>query len=325
VVANPPRNQPAVQTHAKIVGRPATSPIDRPRAAASAATDRKRTDQFSTLGRELPSAYSPKNNRVNLLLFTPDEATAPLPRTDPRATHLLDVLRRQIGDTFDAGLIDGPRGKGTLTAISPTSLALTFAWGEPPPPLDPIALLIGLPRPQTARKILQEATALGVSALHFFASARGEPSYAQSTLWSSGEWRRHLITGAEQAFCTRLPEVTWARPLADVIASPPLVPTHTANEPAPPACTRIALDNYESPAPLSHSLDHCNASRYIAPTGVLPVITLAIGSERGWSPAERDLLRAKNFTLAHLGPRVLRAETAVTAAVAIVKARLGLM
>ena len=56
-----------------------------------------------------------------------------------------------------------------------------------------------------------------------------------------------------------------------------------------------------------------------------PHIILAIGSERGWSPAERDILRANHFTLAHLGPRVLRAETAVTAAIAIVKSHLGLM
>ena len=274
---------------------------------------------------------------MNLLLFTPAETAAPLPRTDPRAIHLLDVLRRQKSDTFDAGLIDGPRGKGTLADISGTALTLTFAWQEqPPPPLDPITLLVGLPRPQTARKILQEATALGVSTIHFFASDRGELSYAQSTLWSSGEWRRHLITGAEQAFCTRLPAITWGCPLPSLIAELP---------PPTDATPRIALDNYESPAPLSAALEECNVLRYITPPdrrenpnshcNVLrydatdfaapSLITLAIGSERGWSPAERHLLRANNFTLAHLGPRVLRAETAATAAVAIVKARLGLM
>ncbi len=242
---------------------------------------------------------------MNLLLFTREEAATPLLRTDPRSTHLLEVLRRQIGDTFDAGLIDGPRGKGTITALSPAALSLTFSWGEPPPPLDPITLFIGLPRPQTARKILQEATALGASALHFFTSERGEPSYAQSTLWSSGEWRRHLITGAEQAFCTRLPVVTWARPLSALI-----------NE-LPASTTRLALDNYESTAPLSAAV--------LAPASQQSPAVLAIGSERGWSPDERDLLRAQGFTLAHLGPRVLRAETAVTAAVSIVKARLGLM
>ncbi|HEY1848006.1 MAG TPA: RsmE family RNA methyltransferase, partial [Opitutaceae bacterium] len=49
-------------------------------------------------------------------------------------------------------------------------------------------------------------------------------------------------------------------------------------------------------------------------------LALAFGPERGWSGAERDLLRARGFTLAHLGTRVLRTETAVVAALAIAKA-----
>jgi len=52
---------------------------------------------------------------------------------------------------------------------------------------------------------------------------------------------------------------------------------------------------------------------------------VAIGPERGWSARERDLLRARGFELVHLGPRVLRTETACVAAVAVVKSRLGLL
>jgi RsmE family RNA methyltransferase len=50
---------------------------------------------------------------------------------------------------------------------------------------------------------------------------------------------------------------------------------------------------------------------------------LAIGPERGWGPRDRDGLRAAGFALAHLGPRVLRSETAVVAALAILRADLG--
>jgi len=237
---------------------------------------------------------------VNLILFEPTETVAPLPRRDPRAAHLLEVLRRCVGDTFDAGLVNGPRGKGTLAAIGADALTLTFAWGVTPPPLDPITLILGLPRPQTARKILQEAAALGVAALHFVTTEKGEPNYAASTLWRSGEWRRHLIAGAEQAFDTRLPDVTHGRPLADALAA------------LPPGGTRLALDNYESPAPLSE----CNVIRY-------KPVALALGPERGWSAAERELLRKNSFSFVHLGPRVLRTETACVVAVALVKAKLG--
>ena len=246
--------------------------------------------------------------QLNIIIFESDETGRPLLRSDPRAAHVLDVLRRQEGDTFDAGLVDGPRGKATVVTIGAEALTLSFAWGALPPPLDPITLIVGLPRPQTARKILQEATALGVAAMHFVATEKSEASYAHSTLWSSGEWRRHLIAGAEQAFDTRLPHVTWSRSLPEVVAA------------LSPTATRLALDHYEATSPLSecHLIDDTRTA--VMPAGAV----LAFGPERGWSARDRALLRANGFPLVHLGPRVLRTATAVVAAVALVKARLGL-
>ncbi len=240
---------------------------------------------------------------MNLILFQTNETQRPLPRTDARAEHLLTVLRRQPGDTFDAGLVNGPRGKGTLVAIGPDHLDLAFDWPEASaPPVDPVTLLIGLPRPQTARKILQESAALGVTALHFVRCDRAEPSYADSTLWAPGEWRRHLEAGTAQAFATDVPTLTHGETINAALAN------------LPAGATRLALDNYESPVALSATF--CPAGQ--------PLV-LAFGPERGWSPAERDALRAGGFALAHLGPRVLRLETAVVAALAIAKARRGLM
>ena len=237
---------------------------------------------------------------MNIILFHPAEVELPLSRRDPRASHILDVLRRQPGDAFDAGLINGPRGRGTLTAINPDSLTLTFAWGEPPPPLAPVHLLIGLPRPQTARDILRDATSLGVAALHFIRSDKGEPSYASSGLWLREEWKHCVTHGAAQAFCTRLPEVSHGHSLGDVLAR------------LPAGAWRAALDNYEAPEHLSR----CGPAQATA-------AVLAVGAERGWSPRERDQLRDAGFAFAHLGPRVLRTETACVAAITLLKARLG--
>ncbi|MEO7411977.1 MAG: RsmE family RNA methyltransferase [Opitutaceae bacterium] len=236
---------------------------------------------------------------MNLILFEAHEITLPLPREDRRAVHLIDVLRRSPGDTFDAGLVNGQLGKGTLAAIGREGLQLSFKWTAETPPLDPITLLIGLPRPQTARKILQEATSLGVGHLHFIRTERGEPNYAQSTLWHSGEWRRHLLAGAEQAFCTRLPGLSYGKTLAELFPA------------LPSPAVRIALDNYESSVGLRD-----------AGFDGSPVI-LALGAERGWSPPERNDLREQGFLFAHLGRRVLRVETACIAALAIVKDRSG--
>jgi 16S rRNA (uracil1498-N3)-methyltransferase len=238
---------------------------------------------------------------MNLILFSPAEAARPLPLDDRRAVHLLRVLRRRAGETFDAGLINGPRGKGTVVAIGPEALTLSFAWAAEPAALDPITLIVGLPRPQTARDILRDATSLGVAAIHFVVTEKGERNYAGSTLWTSDEWRRHLIAGAEQAFDTRLPEVTHGRPLTGTIST------------LPPETARLALDNYDAAGPLSAQP---------LPAGAL---ALAFGPERGWSKTERACLHGAGFSFGHLGRRVLRLETAVTAALALIKAKRGLM
>jgi RsmE family RNA methyltransferase len=252
---------------------------------------------------------------LNLVLFQSAELNAPLPRTDPRAAHILGVLRRAEGDTFDAGTVNGPRGKATVSAITPDALTLTFAWDAPPPPLPPTTLLIGLPRPQTARDILRDATTLGATCIHFVATERADPNYATSTLWTSGEWRRHCLAGAAQAFDTRIPEVTWTHTLASALATLPAPATRYApNATASPA-TRYALDNYEAPAPLR--VCHLLSDKLSDETDGL---VLAFGPERGFGPADRAGLRAAGFALAHLGTRVLRVETAVVAALAITRA-----
>ncbi len=239
---------------------------------------------------------------MNLILFEPPETQRPLPRTDRRATHLLEILRRKPGDTFDVGLVNGPRGKATLDVVTDESLVLSFVWQDEVPDADPITLIVGLPRPQTARDVLRDATTVGVAAIHFVRTAKGEANYAQSTLWGSGEWRRHLITGAEQAFDTRIPEVSWTETLAGLLPTLDL------------ATSRIALDNYEA----TDRLGDATVTRENR-------MVVAIGGERGWSGDDRVLLRQHDFTLLHLGRRVLRTETAVTVALAIIRSKLGLI
>jgi 16S rRNA (uracil1498-N3)-methyltransferase len=237
---------------------------------------------------------------MNLILFEKSELAAPLSPTDERARHIREVLRRRVGDSVDCGVVDGPRGKARVTRIDAEGLYLAFSWSAPPPPLDPIHLIVGLPRPPTARRILTDAATLGVAGLRFFPTEKGEPSYATSHLWAPGEVRRHLLLGTAQAFCTRVPECALVASLAVALADANLCPT------------RVALDNYEADTSVSS-----------VPLAGTPVI-LAIGSERGWSPAERDMLREAGFGFAHLGPRVLRAETACVAGLAVLKSRLGL-
>jgi RsmE family RNA methyltransferase len=245
---------------------------------------------------------------LNLVLFESHEIGVPLPVSDRRAQHVLRVLKRHVGESFDAGVVNGPRGKGTVTAITAEALELSFAPRVAAMAPAPITMIVGLPRPQTARDILRDGSTLGLAALHFVRTDKAEPGYALSTLWSSGEWRRHVLAGAEQAFDTRIPEVTRGQTLRDV-----MIAALQPGGPAAPAC-RLVLDNYEAARSLSE-VEIDRGSR----------VVVAIGSERGWSAAERELFRSERFQLVHLGDRVLRTETAFVAALTLVRAKLGLM
>lgn len=238
---------------------------------------------------------------MNLMLLEDAPERLCLPFADARAKHVRDVLRMRVGDRFDVGAVNGPRGKALIVADGQGGMELSLEWGEEPRLALPLSLVIGLSRPQTMRKILREAPALGIAQLHIPRCARTEASYADSSLWSSGEWREQLLLGTEQAFTTRLP----ALQRHDSFAA--------AMDAVDGAAERIALDNYEATLPFAEWRPSCKGAHTV----------LCIGPERGWNGEERELLRARGFALAHLGPLVLRTETAMIAGCALAAAALG--
>ena len=233
---------------------------------------------------------------MNIILFDADEIDSPFLRNDERVVHILSVLRREIGDTTDVGLVNGPRGKATLTSVNETRVEFDFQWLEEPPALLPIDLIVGLSRPQTCRKVLQEATSLGVRRILFVNTERGEDSYAKSKLWTTDQWKRLIREGVQQAFTTRFPAVEYGVSISDAISC-----TETADR-------LICLDNYEATVGLLPAVSESNS------------VVVAIGSERGWTQDERAIFSDAQFTFAHLGQRPLRTETATIAAISITSA-----
>ena len=236
---------------------------------------------------------------MNLILFEERKSHYTLSTGDPRFDHIRGVLKLGVGDAFMVGAVDGPRGDAEILKIEKTAIEVAITWDReamPPPP--EIHLILAIPRPATARKVLFDATTLGVHSFHFFAAEKGDPSYEKSSLWTEEKWRSHIFKGAEQAFNTAIPKVTVSKSLDKALTL------------ASTVRTRAALDVYEGTTP------------YSACTGELPM-ALAIGGERGWSPRERTTLRQAGFSLYTLGDRVLRVETAVTAALALTLAKIG--
>ncbi|MBN2068786.1 MAG: RsmE family RNA methyltransferase [Opitutales bacterium] len=234
---------------------------------------------------------------MNLLLLPEACTSLTLPRSDPRFGHIYSVLKMRVGDTLDVGYINGARGKGTIAQLNEDSMELSFTWGETAEALSGLHAIIGLPRPQTARKLLQGLTTLGVGSMCFFLSDKGEPSYAESSLWTSDEWIRHLEEATAQAFSTHLPKISHAADLQEALKNAP-------------ACS-VGLDNYEAEGSLATWENTGKAVGFV------------VGSERGFSAEERNVLRAHNIPLRHLGVRVLRTETAATTAASVLLAKTG--
>lgn len=237
---------------------------------------------------------------MNRILFESREPAYTLDPRDPRFEHVRRVLRMRVGDSFDVGLVNGPVGKATITALQEASMGIAVEWGTRPPLPPPVRLMVGMCRPATARKILTIVPTLGVRELVFTGTARSDPAYARSGLWREGGWRRHLIEGVEQAFDTFVPRVEVFPELG------------TAAGRVPDDCRRLALDVYEGTRPLS-----------AVSVGMDEPACLAVGPERGWAKSDRDALRSAGFNLVSLGERVMRVETAVVSGLTLLLARMG--
>ena len=233
---------------------------------------------------------------MNLVLITPDEAAAGLPADDARARHLRETVGLAVGGAFHVGIENGLRGIATITALAP-KLTFAVAWEKSPQARLPLTVLVGLPRPQTAKKVLHDLASLGAARIIFFESAKGDPGYLTSSLWKDGEWREHVLKGAEQACSTLVPEVTRVGSLAEALVG------LDAN------AWKLALDPYEATGAPELSTSAKAA-------------VLAIGPERGFAETERATLRAAGFGFAHLGDRILRVEAAALVGGALMLAQL---
>jgi RsmE family RNA methyltransferase len=240
-----------------------------------------------------------------------------LPRRDDRAAHLLKVLHKKAGDTFDSGCLGGKLGTGTITEITGDGLRVTLTFDTDPPPRTPLRLGVGFPRPIQLRRLLRDCASLGLAAVDLIGTDLGEKSYRDTKLLDDGGARSALIEGALQARDTRLPELAVFSNLGawlDKTAPAPCanaVPAGTARVKA----ILLAADNVRPQGSFAG----------LEPLRPEAGAVLAVGSERGWSDREREQLENAGFVRLGLGKRALRTETACTAAAVLVMEKMGLL
>lgn len=229
---------------------------------------------------------------MNLLLLTAEDCIEPgLARLDGRRLqHVLEVHRAREGESLRVGLVGGLMGEGRILSLSRDELLLRFELDANPPPKIPLTLLLSLPRPKMLKRILQSVAAMGVQRLVLMNSYRVEKSFWTSPWLAPEALREQLLLGLEQARDTVLP---------DVIIEPLFKPFVEDRLPELVRNTRALVAH-------PGAIDAC-------PVALNQPLTLAIGPEGGFIPYEVEKLAEAGFQPVHLGTRILRVETAVTA------------
>lgn len=255
---------------------------------------------------------------VNIVLFEEGELASSLPLCDHRVKHIQKILKKGVGDSFDAGIVNGVAGTAEIRSVSPQGMEFRFEASGDGKPLHPVTMIIGFPRPIQLKRLLRDIASLGVSQVHLCGTELGEKSYLKATLSQPEELTAMLKDGSIQAKSTHVPQVFVHQDVAsclDFVAGNPYI--RVAGNPR----IYVALDNIEPTASLQGFLSSKFSADEVKRAGVVA----AIGSERGWTANERQLFRKKGFTLCSMGERVLRTETAATTAVAIILSNMEIL
>lgn len=229
-----------------------------------------------------------------ILLFDSDfisENTVKI--SDRRFEHIASVHKAGVGDSLTVGLLNGKTGRGVLLEYGDASVTLQITLaGDPPPPL-PLTLILALPRPRMLGRTLQHISTLGVKKLILLNTRRVEKSYWMSPMLSEDKVSEQLILGLEQAKDTLMPEIIMEKQFKPFV-----------EDRLPELCqgTQGLVAHPGVP-------DAC-------PRGLTEQTTLAIGPEGGFIPYEIDMLEQAGLKPVHMGQRIMRVETAVTALLA---------
>ncbi|MBM5811817.1 MAG: 16S rRNA (uracil(1498)-N(3))-methyltransferase [Gammaproteobacteria bacterium] len=220
----------------------------------------------------------------------------------PAATHVAHVLRLAAGDPLTLFNGDGHDYPARIVALRGGTVAVAVERVAAACAESPIAVTLvpGIARTERMDFVVQKATELGVAAIQPVLAARGVVRLdAAASARKQGHWQGVAIAACEQCGRARVPSIGHPVALREWLA-----------QPAPAGVLRIQLTPDAGVA----------LAATAAGAGAIEVL---IGPEGGLEPAEHGVALAAGYQPCHLGPRVLRSETAALTALAILQAVAG--
>jgi 16S rRNA (uracil1498-N3)-methyltransferase len=231
-----------------------------------------------------------------------DEATATI--EGAQAEHLARVLRAQPGmeaDVVAGGRVFHAQVAAVTLAGEKSEVRFNLTAELEADPALPVTLVLAVYKFDRMEWAIEKATELGVAAIVPVIARRTEKHLAQAAEKRAERWRRIAHEASQQARRSDVP----------LIEAPILLENRVR---AASAGTCIVLAEQERTTTLRHAIGEAVA----AAGDEMPPLEIAIGPEGGWAPQEEALFDANGWRAASLGPRIVRAETAAIAALAVI-------
>ena len=258
-----------------------------------------RTTTAGSISSRLPDSGMPAPRFMCTNLLAPELAGRTIDLEPAAAHHAMRVLRLAVGDALT--LFDGTGGEyaATLVRADKRGASVRVERFLPVERESPLALTLaqGIAASDAMDSAVRKATELGVTAIQPLVTARSAPMPdGERGAKRVAHWRLIATAAAEQSGRNRIPEIAAPRSLGDWL-------------PAWRGTGIVFLPE---------------AEQTIA--GLAPPATplaVMIGPEGGFEAREGTAAKAQGFHALRLGPRVLRADTAAAAALAVLQSAWG--
>ena len=230
-----------------------------------------------------------------------DEQTATL--TGTQAAHLARVLRAEQG--MKADVVAGGRVfhavVSKVTSGGDEEMEVHFALLEEAEAESalPITLVMAVYKFDRMEWAIEKATELGAAAIAPVIARRSEKHLAQAAVKRVERWRRIAREAAQQSRRSDVPEIF------DPVGLKERVKCGAET-------VRIVLAEQERSTMLHEVVEAA-----LGNDGNVSAFQIAIGPEGGWAPEEAELFETNDWKAVSLGSRILRAETAAIAALAV--------